>query len=269
MTVIDIQKQGAQRLWAEGNYAVVGQLLVEAALRLISAAGIRPGMSVLDVGTGTGNVAIPAAKVGASVTGLDLTPEMLDKAHARARAAGAQVEWVLGDAEQLPFPDESFDVVLSTFGVQFAPDQQRAAAELLRVCRPGGRIGLCCWTPEGVAGRYISLLGRHLGGRSDGRASTDWGCERSVRELFSGSGAELTFERDHVLAAWGSLDESVTFLEDNYGCAITARQMLEPAGRWQSLRSDICDLFASSNQAADGSLLLAEEYLRTIVRKPL
>jgi SAM-dependent methyltransferase len=267
--VVDSQKERDRMVWAAGNYAVVAQLLVEPAHRLIERAGIAREMAVLDVATGTGNVAIPAAKRGASVVGLDLTPEMLDKARARALAAGVQVDWVIGDAEELPLPDASFDAVLSSFGVQFAQNPARAAAELVRVCRPGGVIGLCCWTPEGVAGRYVALLRRHVGRRNDGPSSTDWGRENTIRSLFSASGLQFSFERDMLLTDWESVDSSVAFLEHNYGCAITARRALEPLGRWRSLRSDIHDLFESNNRAEESSgLLLAEEYMLVTGRKP-
>ncbi|MHB8660053.1 MAG: class I SAM-dependent methyltransferase [Solirubrobacteraceae bacterium] len=265
---VDVRTGVERLMWSCGNYAVVAQLIVEPALWLVEAAEITRGMDVLDVATGTGNVAIPAAKRGASVVAIDLTPELLEQAHARADAAGVTVDWREGDADQLVFADGSFDCVLSTFGVQFAPDPYAAAAELVRVCRPGGVIGVCSWTPEGVPGRYIALLKRHLNVRGDGPSSTDWGDEKAVRGLFADTGLELAFERDQVISGWESLDAGVEFLEHNYGCAITARRMLDPQGRWQSLRSEIRELFASANQARDAGLLLADEYLRVLARKP-
>lgn len=274
MTVVhDVPKQAARAMWAAGDYAVVAQLITEPAMRLVEACGIGPGSAVLDVATGTGNVAIAAAKRGASVTGLDLTPELLDRARARAAAAGVDVGWIEGDAELLQFPDASFDVVTSTFGVMFAPDRGRAAAELLRVCRPGGVIGLCSWTPEGVAGQYIDLLGRHLGAQPDDNRSTDWGRQRWVHDLFTGAdtrdgaGLEFEFALDHAVAEFGSLDAGVEFLECNYGCAVTSRAKLEPVGRWEALRADIRSLFDANNRSASGSLLLAEAYLQAIIRK--
>ncbi len=266
---VDVRTQVERLIWSSGDYAAVAQLIVEPALRLVEAAEITPGMAVLDVAAGTGNVAIAAAKRGAMVVGVDLTPELLEKARARSDAAGVSVDWREGDADQLAFADESFDRVLSTFGVQFAHDPHRAAAELFRVCRPGGLIGVCSWTPEGVPGRYIKLLKDRLNPRGDGPASTDWGREETVRGFFAGTQLELTFDRDRVLSGWESLDASIEFLEHNYGCAITARRMLEPQGAWQSLRAEIRDLFASANQARDGGLLLADEYLRVLARRPL
>ncbi len=265
---LDAGKEMERLLWSSGNYAAVAQLIVEPALKLVEVAGVDQGMDVLDVATGTGNVAIAAARTGAKVVGLDLTPELLAKAAARARAAAVRVDWRSGDAEALPFPDDSFDCVLSTFGVQFAPDQGRAARELVRVCRPGGLIGVCSWTPQGVAGRYIHLLMSRLGADSTAACSTDWGDEEKVRQLFASIGVQLRCVVDRAVSEFESLEAGVEFLEHNYGCAITARRMLAPRGRWQSLRAEIVDLFASANQATDGGLLTAEEYLRVIGRKP-
>ncbi len=265
---VDVGKRVERLIWSSGNYAAVAQLIVEPALALVYSAEIAPGMDVLDVATGTGNVAIAAAKRGGSVVGVDLTPELLGQARARADAAGVTVDWREGDADRLAFADDSFDRVLSTFGVQFAQDPHAAAAELVRVCRPGGLIGVCSWTPDGVPGRYIELLKGRLNPRGDGRSSTDWGREKAVRGFFADTRLELTFERDQVLSGWESLNASIEFLEHNYGCAITAQRMLDPQGRWQSLRSEIRELFASANQARDGGLLLADEYLRVLIRKP-
>lgn len=267
MTVVDDRYQTERLIWSSGNYAAVAQLLVEPALTLVERANITAGMDVLDVATGTGNVAIPAARKGAVVVGLDLTPQLLDKARARSEAAGVQIDWREGDAQQLPFPDDSFDCVLSTFGVQFAPNHRRTAQELFRVCRPGGLIGVCSWTPQGTAGQYIHLLTERLGGRRHaGHSPTNWGDEEKVRELFP-TGVDLTFERDHAIAGWESLEAGVAFLENNYGCAITARHKLEPQGTWPALRTDIITLFAAANHATDGTLLHADEYLRFLARK--
>ena len=136
------------------------------------------------------------------------------------------------------------------------------------MCRPGGLIGVCSWTPEGVPGQYIELLKRHLHARTDGCSSTDWGREEDVRGFFADTRLQLTFERDQVISGWKSLDAGVEFLEDNYGCAITARRMLDPQGRWQPLRSEIRECFAAANQSRDEGLLLADEYLRVLGRKP-
>src|ERR671910_2810696 len=184
-------------MWAAGEYArIAGLIEDDPRFRLVSGVGIGPGMTVLDVATGTGNVAIPAAAQGAQVTGLDLTPELFDRARERAAEAGVEVEWVEGDAEDLPFEDGRFDRVLSTFGIQFAPRHQVAASEALRVTRPGGTIGLVNWTPQGHIGRILKAVGSRLPKPPEYVSPPPlWGDEAHVRELFAPAGVELEFER--------------------------------------------------------------------------
>jgi ubiquinone/menaquinone biosynthesis C-methylase UbiE len=173
-------------VWALGDYAVLAERISKAAEVLVERAEVEAGMDVLDVAAGTGNAALPAVQRGARVTGVELVPELLDMARERAAELGFEVDWVEGSAEELPFGDAQFDRVLSAFGHMFAPHHERAAAELLRVCRPGGVVGFCCWTPEGTIGRGV------------GPAPTRWGTEEHVRELLGGSTASLEFER-HAL----------------------------------------------------------------------
>ena len=155
-------KARQQKMWASGNYAAVAARIVPMAEHLAEAAGLRPGDRVLDVATGSGNAALAAARYGAEVTGVDYVPELLERGRARAAAEGAGVTFAEGDAEDLAFPDASFDAVLSALGVMFAPDQERAAAELVRVCRPGGTIGLVNWTPEGFIGQLLKTVSKHV-----------------------------------------------------------------------------------------------------------
>ena len=148
-------------MWASGDYPdMVETFLLPLGPRLVEACGITSGMRVLDVAAGTGNASIPAAKAGAQVTASDLTPELLDAGRARAESEGLTLDWVAADAEHLPFEDESFDVVISSIGVMFAPHHQDAANELIRVCRPGGKVGLLSWTPEGLVGALFRTMGR-------------------------------------------------------------------------------------------------------------
>src|SRR6266568_4270207 len=154
-------KQGARATWAAGDFPAIAKLtLWEVGPRIVGAVGVAPGEDVLDVACGTGNAALRAAQAGGRVVGVDLTPELFDAGRRLAADAGVEVEWVHGDAEELPFEDQSFDIVLSTFGVMFAPRHAVAAAELTRVLRPGGRIGLCAWTPEGIQGEFFRALGK-------------------------------------------------------------------------------------------------------------
>src|SRR5687767_12487864 len=185
-------------MWASGDYpSMVETFLLPLGPRLVEACGIGPGMRVLDVAAGTGNASLPAAERGASVTASDLTPELLEAGRRRAQAAGLELEWVVGDAERLPFEDASFDVVISAIGAMFAPHHQDAADELVRVCRPGGTIGLLSWTPEGMIGSLFRTMGPFAPPPPPGASSPPlWGSEDHVRELFGDRVDLTTLERD-------------------------------------------------------------------------
>jgi ubiquinone/menaquinone biosynthesis C-methylase UbiE len=249
-------------VWASGNYAAVAETISDAGEVLVERAGVEPGMDVLDVATGTGNVALPAARAGARVIGLDLVPELLDIARERVADAGFEVDWVEGDAEELPFEDESFDRVLSTFGHMFAPRHERAAAELVRVCRPGGAIGLCCWTPEGISGSTHGAMRTYL--PAPARPAHLWGSEDHVRELLGGSVAELEFERRSVTIREESAEAWTAFLEDAAGPFVAARASL--GERYPELRRELVEVFEAANEADDGTLRFEQEYLLTIAR---
>lgn len=263
-------KQAHRRTWASGSYATVAERLVDDVppRHLLERVPIEPGMEVLDLATGTGNVAIRAAQRGARVTGLDLTPELLDRARERAVAAGVQVEWVVGDVEDLPFEDGRFDVVLSTFGIQFAPRHEAAAREAVRVTRAGGRIGLVNWTPRGHIGRVLRAVSARLP-KPPAYASPPplWGDEGHVRELFAFTGAELEFERaSNPFVGFTSPEAWVAFMETNYGPLLTARQKLD--GAWSELRHELVALTTALDQGRPGALHVESEYLLTLGRVP-
>src|SRR5215203_558455 len=178
-------------MWASGDYpSMVETFLTPLGPRLVEAAGIGPGQRVLDVAAGTGNASIPAAKTGADVVASDLTPELFEAGRARAEAEGVELEWVEADAHGLPFEDESFDVVISSIGVMFAPHHQTAADELIRVCRPGGTIGLLSWTPEGMIGGLFRTIGPFA------QPPPPWGGEAHLRDLLGDRVELTTVERD-------------------------------------------------------------------------
>src|SRR5688500_1370334 len=185
-------------IWASGDYAsMVETFLLPLGPRLVEACGIGPGMTVLDVAAGTGNASIPAAQAGASVTASDLTPELLDAGRRRAEAAGVELAWVQADAEALPFADASFDVVMSSIGAMFAPHHQQVADELVRVCRPGGTIGLLSWTPEGLVGALFRTMGPFAPPPPPGAQPPPlWGGEEHVRGLFGDRVEFRSIERD-------------------------------------------------------------------------
>lgn len=262
-------KQGQRAVWSAGDYPDIAQRIESAAERLVAAAGVEAGQDVLDVATGSGNVAILSAQRGANVTGLDLTPELFDAARARARAAGVECEWVEGDAEDLPYPDDSFDRVLSTFGTMFAPRHEQAAAELVRVCRPDGTIAVAAWTPEGGNGQMFKTVGSHMPAPPpELKPPTLWGTESHMRELFEPHGVELQFERDNVTFEAESPEAWLEYNERVLGPMVMARAALEPQGKWDALHSDLLELYRRLNLDDDGSFRAEGEYLMTIARVP-
>jgi SAM-dependent methyltransferase len=263
-------KQGAQAAWAAGDYdAMMRQEgLYEVGARLVRRAGVGAGQDVLDVACGTGNAAIPAARAGASVTGLDLTPEMLAAARARGGAAGVAVEWVEGDAEDLPFGDQSFDVILSTFGCMFAPRHEVVADEITRVLRPGGRVGFCAWTPEGSIGDFFRAVGQHLPPPPEFVSPPlMWGDERYVRELFEGTGIGFGFEREVAEIGHDSVAAAVDCYATKFGPVVTARALLDADGRWPALRDDMIRLFERHNTSGTGRVVFPAQYLVALGRK--
>jgi SAM-dependent methyltransferase len=269
MTPVAELKLVHRSTWAAGDYAAVARHIDEVPPRdLLARMDIQPGHRVLDVATGTGNLAIPAAASGAQVVGLDLTPELFETARERAAAAGVVVDWVEGDAEELPFEDDSFDRVLSAFGVQFAPRHEIVAHELAGVTRPGGRIGLVNWTPEGLIGELFKILGRYLP-KPPAFASPPplWGNPEHVRRLFASSRVELDFQRGHNPWSFESAEAWVAFMETAYGPTVKARAKLTAEGRWDECRAEMVALAERRNEATDGSLLMQAEYLITVAHK--
>jgi len=266
MSDLEEVKRQQRQMWTVGDYGEFAARLQSAADRLVEQVGVGEDAVVLDVATGTGNAAMTAA--GASVTGLDLTPELFDVARQRAAKAGLEIAWVEGDAEQLPFADASFDRVLSVFGAMFAPDQRRTAEELVRVCRPGGTIGVCSWTPQGVFGQMILLLMSRTPPPPPGfKPPGLWGVEEYVTGLFDGLGVELEFERGQVVLEHDSAEAWVAHLDRVFGPMILGRAALEPAGAWDGFRADVVDLYEGANDSSDGKLRVAAEYLTTIARR--
>jgi SAM-dependent methyltransferase len=261
-------KQTHRATWAAGDYAAVAELIDETPPRdLLAPIELSPGLKVLDVATGTGNIAIRAAAAGARVVGLDLTPELLETARRRAERHDVAVDWVEGDAEQLPFEDESFDRVLSAFGVQFAPRHEIVARELVRVTRPGGRIGLVNWTPQGQIGELLKTIGRYMPAPPDYASPPPlWGSEQHVRRLFADSPIELEFARGHNPWRFDSAEHFVAFMETHYGPTLKARERLTAEGQWEDCRAEIIALAEGRNDAADGSLLMNAEYLVVVGR---
>jgi ubiquinone/menaquinone biosynthesis C-methylase UbiE len=265
---MDELTQRQRVVWAAGDYPDIARSIEPVAHEVVAAVGVGAGESLLDVATGSGNAALEAARRRAGVTGLDLTPELLVVAKRRAAAEGLEIAFVEGDAQALPFEDGSFDRVTSVFGAMFAPDQARAAAELLRVCRPGGTVAVAGWTPEGLNGQMFGTLGAHVPPPPEGfQSPMRWGAEDVVRELFADAAA-LSCERRvaHGAAHAESTEAWVDYLERVLGPTVLAKQALEPEGRWAAARADLLALYERHNVATDGTYLAHPEYLLTVAR---
>jgi ubiquinone/menaquinone biosynthesis C-methylase UbiE len=267
MTVLQLDefKSRQRATWEAGDYGACSPYIAEVGELVVTRAGIKPGMTVLDVACGTGNAALPAARAGARVTGLDLTPKLLDAGRAKATAEGLTIEWREADAENLPFEDRSFDRVLSTFGHMFAPRHQRTAAEMARVCRRGGAIVTATWTPEGVFGDIAKVGASYLPPPPDYASPPPlWGREDHVRELFSGVATDFEFERHVNRIEWASVEAFADFFTAQFPMMVAARGML--GERFQEMRQRMVDIWSRRNEATDGSLRLPQEYLLSIVR---
>ena len=260
-------KLGQRKIWSAGDWDEISKLIAGAGAALLENASIEPDVRVLDVGTGTGgNIAIPAALLGARVVGLDLSPELLEQAKRRAADAHVDVEWVEGDAESLPFADETFDRVLSTFGHMFAPRHERAGAELARVVRPGGIVGTVTWTPEGAIGAMFRTITGHLPPPPDfADPPILWGNEAHARAMLEPHGLELEFSRGVVVYTSASPEAYVNLYEEKFGPLVVAKAAL--GERWPELRRDLVETFGTWNRSDDTKLVMEAEYLITIARR--
>ena len=261
-----------RKMWASGDYpAMARDFLLPLGRHLAEAAGTGAGMRVLDVGSGTGNAAIAAAVRGADVVASDLTPELFDDGRARAREEGVELEWVEADAEALPFGDGEFHVVMSTIGAMFAPHHEATAAELARVCRPGGTIAMINWTPEGIIGDVFRTMGPHMPAPPPGATPPPmWGSEDHVRELFGDRVEDLRMTR-HVLdnAMFETPVEYRDYFKANYGPTIVAyANIADDPERVRALDEAFEALFEAKNVAEPGSPARYEmEYLLVLARR--
>jgi len=258
----------ARIMWSLGDFARAGAEQVLVGELLCRAIDIHPGQRVLDVAAGSGNAALAAARRGARVTAADFVPRLLQAAARRAQAEGLELETREADAQSLPFPDGAFDVVLSTFGVMFAPDQARAAAELLRVCRPGGRIGLTAWTPASVMAATQAIAGRFapFPPVPGARSPIEWGTEARVRELLGSGVTELTAQVLSTDMCGISPAGRVEFNRAYVGPTKAVFDRLDPAAQ-QTLAAELASCLQQFNRAADGTLVAPAEYLQLIATR--
>ncbi|MGH8620193.1 MAG: class I SAM-dependent methyltransferase [Burkholderiales bacterium] len=259
-------KQRQQATWASGDFAVVGTTLQIVGETLAEAVDVCADERVLDVAAGNGNATLAAARRFAKVTSTDYVPELLEKGRLRAGAEGLSVKFQVADAEQLPFDDNSFDVVLSTYGVMFTPEHGRAAREMLRVVRSGGRIGLANWTPEGFIGRLFKLIGAHVPPPAGLKSPALWGTEPHIVELFGTRAADIRCERRHFNFRYRSAAHWVQVFRDFYGPTHKAFAALDAKGQ-QALERDITKLLGEMNIAGPASLVVPGEYLEIVITK--
>jgi ubiquinone/menaquinone biosynthesis C-methylase UbiE len=253
MAKLTEQQEQARTLWASGDYPSAMRVIAGIGPLAVETAAVSGDETVLDVACGNGNATIPAAKTGATTTGLDLTPELLEAGREAAAEAGVEIAWVEGDAQDMPFDDSSFDVVTSVFGCMFAPDQSRAAAEIARVLRPGGRMVVCAWTPDGNMGKMFMTVAAHRPPPPEGfQPPILWGNEEHVRELFDGTGVELKIERASVDFSADSVEQYFEEIARDLPPIAASRAMLEPEGKWEALEAELMDVHSSFNTADQG-----------------
>jgi ubiquinone/menaquinone biosynthesis C-methylase UbiE len=252
--------------WSSGDYAVVGVTLQIVGEQLCEALDLRAGQKILDVAAGNGNASLAAARRCCDVVSTDYVPSLLARGQARASAEGLTLEFREADAEALPFADGAFDAVVSTFGVMFTPDQEQAAAELMRVCRPGRKIGLANWTPDGLIGQVFKTLGKHLPPPAGAKSPALWGTRERLADLFGGAAASIAIEPRVFTFRYRSPEHFLEVLTTCYGPMVKAFAALDEAEQ-KDLTADLRALFARANKADDGTMVAPSEYLEVVITK--
>ena len=265
MTDLIAVKSKQQAAWSSGNYAEVGSRLLLVSELLCEAVDVRAGERVLDVATGSGNAALAAARRFGDVTGIDYVPSLLDQARVRANADGLDIDFRVGDAEALEFDDDSFDVVLSACGAMFAPDHQQTANELVRVCRPGGRIGMVNWCPDGYVGELFRAIAKHVPPAPGVQPPGRWGDETYLKELW-GDAVTISAPRKTFLFRFPTPEHHVDFFARYYGPTVKAFEAVGETGG-NALRDDILAAAHRFNRADDDTLLLQMDYLEVVATK--
>jgi len=255
-----------REVWSSGDFNEIARQTMMVAEDICRAADPRPKQAVLDVACGSGNVALVAARRYCVVSGIDIAPNLIDRARVRAAAEGLQIDFQVGDAQDLPFPDACFDVVTSVFGVMFAPDQQKAAGETLRVCRPGGKIVMANWMPEAFGKDFFGAHAKHAPPPAGAASPLRWGTEAGARELLGDHTRELRCDRRAGYAYYRSVEHALELFQSYFGPTIRALKIVGEDGA-EALRRDLAEVFEKYNSAEDGTVVMKTEYLQTMATR--
>lgn len=254
-------------MWIAGDFGEIAKSIAAGGEEFVDRLDLKPGMKVLDVATGTGNLAIPAATTGADVTGIDIAPNLIEQATGRAKAEGVEAKFEVGDAEALPYEDNSFDVVMTMFGAMFTPRPDVTASELIRVTKPGGLIAMANWTPEAFTGQMFKAGAKHVPPPPGMPSPVLWGSEETVRERLSDGIADLQLTRRKITFTYPfGPAEVVEHFRKYFGPTQKQFEMLDEAGQ-AAMRSDLEALWEQHNQATDGTTRVESEYLEVLARK--
>ncbi|MGS1010851.1 class I SAM-dependent methyltransferase [Achromobacter anxifer] len=259
-------KTRQQGTWASGDYAVVGTTLQIVGEQLCESLDVRAGQKVLDVAAGNGNASLAAARRWCDVVSTDYVPALLGRGRERAAAEHLKIEFQEADAEALPFPDGGFDAVVSTFGVMFTPDQDKAAAEMVRVCRPGGKIGLANWTPDGFIGQVFKTIGKHLPPPAGVKSPALWGTPARIEEMFGPHASSIKAEPRHFVFRYRSPEHWLQVFKTYYGPLLKAFGALDSAAQ-AALTSDLIVQIDRFNRSGDAAMVVPSEYLEIVVTR--
>jgi ubiquinone/menaquinone biosynthesis C-methylase UbiE len=261
-----VLKARQQAAWSSGDYALIGTTLQIVGETLCEALDIRAGQKVLDVAAGNGNASLAAARRWCDVVATDYVPTLLERARERAAAERLAIEFREADAESLPFEEGSFDAVVSTFGVMFTPDQERAAAEMIRVCKPGGKIGLVNWTPEGFIGQLFKTIGQYVPPPSEVKSPALWGTRTRIGELFEPHATTIKFTQQNFVFRYRSREHWLDVFKTYYGPVLKVFAVLEPAAQ-EELQRDFMALIDRFNRSGDHSMVVPSEYLEALITR--
>lgn len=265
---IDLEALKARQraAWASGDYSIIGTTLQIVGEQLCEALDVHAGCRLLDVAAGNGNISLAAARRGCEVVASDYVPALLERAHERAAGERLDIEFREADAESLPFDDASFDYVTSSFGVMFTPDQEQAACEMLRVCRPGGKIGLANWTPEGFIGQLFRTIGAHVPPPAGARSPALWGTRARLDELFGSQASSIQATPRNFVFRYRSPEHWIHVFSTWYGPMVKAFGALDPEGQ-SALHRDLLALIGRFDRSGDGTMVVPGEYLEVVVTR--